>query len=213
MNKNYKSCENGHFFASSFESCPHCKNQTENPTGQSSIGQGNLDSDKTSLIGNMGNPTGNASGNDKTIGNVTQRVGSEGAYTSDDGDRTRVVTSPGNISKEPKISATRKLVGWLVSYSLSEFGVDFKLYEGQNIIGRDQNCTIRITEDPSISSKHATILFRGNQFYLRDEMSTNPSFVNKEEVMPGNTIKLNDGDTIKVGGTDLLIRYALLKTE
>jgi pSer/pThr/pTyr-binding forkhead associated (FHA) protein len=41
-------------------------------------------------------------------------------------------------------------------------------------------------------------------------MSTNPSFVNGEEVMPGNTVKLKDGDSIMVGKTVLLLRYAML---
>jgi len=135
-----------------------------------------------------------------------------GGGSGDDG-RTVVVSSakksgePGDV---PKSTPSRKLVGWLVSYTINELGIDFRLYEGQNNIGRDGKNTIRITEDSSISSHHATILCRGGQFYLRDEMSTNPSFVNGEEVMPGNTIKLKDGDSIMVGKTVLLIRFSAL---
>jgi hypothetical protein len=210
MNKNYKSCENGHFYASTFESCPHCKNQAEIPSDKNSFEKNELDTDKTTLIGNLEKNTMN---NDKTQATITQEGSNQYYPPSDEGDKTRIVTNSGGSTMRQNIPASRKLVGWLVSYTISDLGVDFKLFEGQNIIGRDPKSNIRITEDPSISSKHATILFRGNHFYLRDEMSTNPSFVNKVEVMPGNTIKLNDGDTIKVGDTELLIRQAIIKTE
>lgn len=213
MNKNYKSCEKGHFYASTFESCPHCKNQFDLPSNNSSSESNEHDTDKTKIIGQSVNTTENVSGIDKTIGNKTQRVSGQHSFPTNDDDKTRVVSNPGKNPQSQSPSASRKLVGWLVSYTLSDLGVDFKLYEGQNVIGRDHNCNVRITEDSSISSKHATLLFRGNHFYLRDEMSTNPSFINQEEVMPGNTIKLNDGDKIRVGDTELCLRYALIKTE
>jgi hypothetical protein len=210
MSKNYKNCEQGHFYASTLSSCPHCQNQ--NDTVASGPNMGN-DSDKTALMG----------GDKKSFGNIgdqtgpshmeTVKVGTPFAASGGDSGRTMVVpstkSSEGKV-EEAKATPSRKLVGWLVSYTISELGVDFRLYEGQNNIGRDGKNTVRITEDTSISSHHATILYRGGQFYLRDEMSTNPSFVNEEEVMPGNTIKLADGDEIRVGKTLLVLRVSVI---
>jgi hypothetical protein len=216
MNKNYKHCDKGHFYAASFSNCPHCQNQSD--TGHSAGYGSNSDSgdtDKTALMGNAqthasSSPPPNAGQASGGFAD-TVKVGSHGSG-NDDG-RTVVVSSGKKIDDKgevPKSSPARKLVGWLVSYTINDLGIDFRLYEGQNNIGRDTKNIVRITEDPAISSHHATILFRGGQFYLRDEMSTNPSFVNGEEVMPGNTVKLKDGDSIMVGKTVLLLRYAML---
>ena len=218
MNKNYKNCDKGHFYPATYSSCPHCQNQSEDnfPSGEAA-NYGSDDSDKTVIMGNGGLNAANpqVSEGASSVTSDTVKVGTPyGGVSVDDG-RT-VVVSSGKKTREqgetPKSTPSRKLVGWLVSYTINELGVDFRLYEGQNNIGRDGKNTVRITEDSSISSHHATILFRGGQFYLRDEMSTNPSFVNGEEVMPGNTVKLNDGDTIMVGKTVLMLRFAVLPT-
>jgi len=216
MNKNYKNCEQGHFYPSTFSSCPHCQNQS------STVASGNVgsvtsdDSDKTALMGNGGRIQPASDPSFGSVGSSSQgatvQVGMPFSANEDQG-RTIVVSSgPRSGQKESDVKPTpsRKLVGWLVSYTISELGVDFRLYEGQNNIGRDTKSTVRITEDSAISSQHATILNRGGQFYLRDEMSTNPSFVNGEEVMPGNTVKLNDGDSIMLGKTVLMLRVSIL---
>lgn len=214
MNKNYKNCDRGHFYSATFSSCPHCLKDSPESDGRPVpiIDE----TEKTIMMGNEGvNPVPSSSnfGGDSSVTRDTVKVGTPFGGGSGDEGRTVVVSSarktgePGDV---PKSTPSRKLVGWLVSYTINELGVDFRLYEGQNSIGRDGKNTVRVTEDSSISSHHATILYRGGQFYLRDEMSTNPSFVNGEEVMPGNTIKLKDGDSIMVGKTVLLIRFSAL---
>ena len=210
MNKNYKNCDQGHFYPSTFSSCPHCQNQ---PSTTDSTGIESGDNDKTALMGNAGKSLqGMGTEGASPSFMETVKVGTPNPSIGDNG-RTMVVPSTkGSDTKgeEQRPTPSRKLVGWLVSYTISELGVDFRLYEGQNNIGRDVKNTVRITEDGSISSHHATILFRGGQFYLRDEMSTNPSFVNEEEVMPGNTVKLADGDAIRVGKTLLMLRFSFV---
>lgn len=217
MNKNYKSCDRGHFYPATHSSCPHCQNQSE-PTNDSnrSSGMGTGDTEKTALMGNPGLSGGQQKFSPGEMGSVpfgeTVKVGTPFGSVPDDG-RTVVVPTGGNKENpwdKAKSSPSRKLVGWLVSYTINELGVDFRLYEGQNNIGREAKNTVRITEDPSISSHHATILNRGGMFYLRDEMSTNPSFVNGEEVMPGNTVKLKDVDSIMLGKTVLMLRVSIL---
>lgn len=217
MSKNYKNCDKGHFYPSNLGACPHCQGQSETGFEMPQNNQGMLDeTDKTALMSNKGNSipgTVVADNAGAAYPSETIPLGNPISGNSGHGDRT--VVFPGGGKKEDekvaRPTSARKLVGWLVSFTITEFGIDFQLYEGQNNIGRDASCTIRITEDASISSKHATILFRNDQFYLRDEMSTNPSFVNGEEVLPGNTVKLNDGDSITIGKTELIIRVAQIK--
>lgn len=102
----------------------------------------------------------------------------------------------------------RKLVGWLVSFSLDESGRDFRLFEGKNKLGRNLSNDIRISQDGKISGDHATILFRGDAFYVKDEMATNPSFHNDEEIKPGQTVEVKDGDKLQFGSNTFIIRQA-----
>lgn len=98
-----------------------------------------------------------------------------------------------------EVRSSRKLVGWLVSYSLSEMGVDFKLFEGRNIIGRDLDCQISV-DDSTVSARHAVLLFRAGRYSITDQQSTQGTFVNGEDIELVSKY-LNDGDVIKVGKT------------
>jgi hypothetical protein len=212
MNKNYKNCEKGHFFSANLKSCPHCEVQNESGFIYSKGDESNIDNtDKTVIMSDHKSSARNTTVDDNEDTYTcegTIPLSNQTSENSNLADRTVVFSKSGeqNEKKGSRHTSARKLVGWLVSYTITEFGIDFRLYEGQNTVGRDSSCTVRISEDTSISTKHATILFRNHQFYLRDEMSTNPSFVNGEEVMPGNTVKLNDGDSITIGKTVLFIR-------
>ena len=83
----------------------------------------------------------------------------------------------------------------------------FKINEGSNSIGSKSDNSITIT-DGSISSKHAIILYKQGQFLISDEMSSNGTFVNGEELQPRIPSSLMDGDEIKVGDTTFLFRVA-----
>ncbi|MEZ5347277.1 MAG: PrsW family glutamic-type intramembrane protease [Pyrinomonadaceae bacterium] len=77
-------------------------------------------------------------------------------------------------------------------------GKTFELETGHMLIGRSANCTVRfdpLTEKIA-SSQHAFIEAHLDGFYIRDNSSTNGTFVNDQKV---NTIKLSDGDTILFG--------------
>jgi len=95
---------------------------------------------------------------------------------------------------------TRKLVGWLVTYSFDPMGVDFRLYEGRNIIGRDMDCNITIN-DNMVSAKHAVLLYRKGKYSITDSQSSWGTFVNGENIdlVPRY---LEDGDIIRVGKTE-----------
>lgn len=101
----------------------------------------------------------------------------------------------------------RKLVGWLVSYTLDDMGMDFKLYEGRNIIGRNADCQITIA-DKTVSGEHAVILFRSGRYSITDKQSSQGTFVNDEDIELEPRY-LSDGDLIRIGRTILKFRSAL----
>jgi pSer/pThr/pTyr-binding forkhead associated (FHA) protein len=63
-------------------------------------------------------------------------------------------------------------------------------------IGRGTSCRVRITEK-TISELHASIKWNKGAFRLKDEKSTNGTFLNGKEVR--RELKLADGDKIKIG--------------
>ena len=56
------------------------------------------------------------------------------------------------------------------------------------------------------------ILYRGNKFYLTDELSTNGTKLNGKELVPRDPYELNDGDEIQVGDTNLLLLILYIHT-
>jgi hypothetical protein len=98
----------------------------------------------------------------------------------------------------------RKLVGFLVSYTLDSNGVFFPLYEGKNYIGRNKTCNIYIQKDNKISEKHFSILYRAidKKFKFKDEQSTNGTFVNGALLDEG---ELSNHNRIRIGSTELIL--------
>ncbi len=96
-------------------------------------------------------------------------------------------------------SEKRKLVGWLVTFSNDEYGQDYRLYAGKNRIGSASGCDV-VINDTSASGEHTTILFRDNEFLIKDNFSTNGTKINGVTIDEG---KLKDGDVIKLGNTSL----------
>ncbi|MEI6124071.1 MAG: FHA domain-containing protein [Bacteroidota bacterium] len=144
--------------------------------------------DKTKIDMPLGNPT------DKT---QIFSGGTSGA------DLNKTQIFQGATDQEPVFNSAsdrsgRKLVGWLVSFTIDANGADFRLFEGRNIVGSDPACDIVVGNDHTISTKHLTILYRMGVFKFKDEFSTNGTFINEEFKEEGNLV---DGDTIKVGNT------------
>jgi len=102
-------------------------------------------------------------------------------------------------SHEPR----KKLVGFLVTYSRSQNGVFFPLYEGRNAVGSDPSQNVHIEGDTQISGKHLFILYRvhDRKFKIKDEMSTNGTFINGDIIDEG---ELKNFDMIRIGDTHLV---------
>mgnify|MGYP001027002001 CR=1 FL=1 len=215
----FKKCSNGHFYKEDLNACPYCPGGNAGSTGASGaddLGKtmvtsvnpgggsneaktevfgagGSSDSEKTQVYGNAGS-TGNAGGVSSAPKRDLNRTFIAGM------DEEEGISGDGSsIKSEPR--ATRRIVGWIISYELDPMGVDYRIYEGTNTIGRDPKNTIIITKDTTISSEHVTILYRKGKFKIKDRMTANGTYVNGEELEVEEAYDLNDGDTVKVGNT------------
>ncbi|MFM2037203.1 MAG: hypothetical protein RL432_142 [Bacteroidota bacterium] len=213
----FKKCTNGHFFKEELPSCPYCPggtNQINNDlsstvatTSNEVNSTGNADLDRTRVVGSN-EP---ASNTDKT--NVAG-VSSVSSTPKRDLNRTFIAdveettTDRGEVKIESAPRSTRRIVGWIISYSLDPMGVDYRIFEGTNTIGRDSKNTIPITKDPTISGEHVIILYRNGKFKIKDKMTANGTFLNDVELEVEEAYDLGDGDVIRVGNTTFKFKSA-----
>lgn len=215
-------CDNGYFFPSNLDQCPYCEdgkgggNVQDMPPSIPKMGNQGLGNDDGPNIGIGGLAKTKLDMGDDDLGgggfgggggfNPSQtEIFGVGGGGGGDLSRTQIFTGGGmggfdpapNFPQVPDQQG-RKMVGWLVSFTIDENGVDFRLYEGRNIIGADPGCDITVTGDHSVSGKHLTILHRMGHFKFRDEFSTNGTFINDVFVEEGT---LKDGDVIRIGET------------
>lgn len=177
---NNKVCANGHIYDSSLAQCPYCP--SSNLKSKLAKGPEGITDTFT---------PGSSKGKD-----ITKIMNKEQSKASN---KTIIVSK--DDEQSPKNSG-RKLMGWLVSFSLNPNGQDFKLYEGRNLISGDPNGDIYLN-DPAVSTPHCMILFRGDKIRIKDELSTNGTMHNGAEI---DEAELKDGDVIKVGRTELKFR-------
>jgi hypothetical protein len=218
---NYTKCPNGHLYPNTQTACPYC------PSGNATnITQpNNLDKTSITVPNNGGGGTDlnktqitditakSSSGIEPTLVNGAQSASAGEAFGKPkDLNRTFIQTEEGSADGtfgEGNARPSRKITAWLISYTIDPMGVDFRIYEGTNTIGRDPENTISITEDHSISSKHVSLLCRKDRFYLKDEMTANGTFINDVDIEIGIPYELKDGDKIKIGSTILKFRTAI----
>ena len=194
--KGFKQCEKNHFYKEDLDECPYC------PGGTVADAQ---DGTKTAILGNDDNST-------KTVVFGNQKSENIDAPKKDF-DPTRTIVTPSKSSDDSEKSdevqiSKRKLRGWLVTFDIEEFGTDYKIFEGRNLIGKKSTCDITVL-DNEVSSEHAVILFRKDKFEISDQMSTNGTVLNGELLESHKPNLLVDGDEIVVGKTSLLFKTAI----
>lgn len=214
MQGEFKQCPNGHYYQG--DNCPYCKNNNRSAgptTSSTEIYVGNTDGDFTNnpdqattiAYGGSGGTTTIIDGQETVVnGNGKGATVHNRTVFGDEDSCARDSNIPGT-RKETRYS--RRLVGWLVSYSFDELGVDYKLYEGRNIIGRDADCNITVN-DGRMSGKHAVLLFRANKYSLTDSQSSHGTFVNDVDIEL-EPHYLKDGDIIRMGNTVFKFRTSL----
>lgn len=82
------------------------------------------------------------------------------------------------------------------AYWLSSEEGDFRLREGDNVLGRDAGLAVRI-DRPGVSRRHACIRVEGGRATLTDLDSKNGTFVGSEPLSSPRV--LYDGDEVRLG--------------
>jgi hypothetical protein len=93
--------------------------------------------------------------------------------------------APPNAAASPAPAAPRaqerKVVGILVTYSWKPDGQVFPVREGRNLIGRGEECDIRVPEDPMLSQVNSHVTFR-QSFVVGDMVSMSGTDLNGDPV-------------------------------
>jgi hypothetical protein len=76
-------------------------------------------------------------------------------------------------------------------------GTRIPLVHGMTI-GRDPDCNLQL-DDGYVSTQHARIVTRGDDFFVEDAGSTNGTFVNRRRVAEPTLVRR--GDTVQIGRT------------
>lgn len=123
-------------------------------------------------------------------------------------------------------------MGWLVVHDENAVPQTHPLHIGRQIVGRksvSRPCDIMIdTDDPYMGRNHCIVEVKpsrsgGYDFFLSDvtmtsgspeRMSTNGTFVNAypTALRPKDMVYLNDGDTIQMGKTKVVIKTHIAAT-
>lgn len=99
---------------------------------------------------------------------------------------------------EKPIDADLHYLAW-VSLAEDEDN-QFRIRKNSVLIGTDPAADFYV-DDPTVSVRHAIIFEKADGFYVSDAESVMGTFLNKKRVLEPQ--KLNDGDIIRVGETDL----------
>ena len=86
--------------------------------------------------------------------------------------------------------------------SLSWNGTKRQIGKRRMLIGRSRDCDIQL-EDSNVSRRHAEVRQEGASYWIVDLDSTNGIEVNGQRQ---KRAKLEDGDRVKLGATELLFR-------
>jgi len=111
-----------------------------------------------------------------------------------------------------KSGGARKIVGFLVSYTLKPEGAVFPLFEGKSVIGRSESADICL-KDKQISDPHLTILYRlaDRKFTFEDHKTTNGTYLNGRLCAVGEVGELHNGDLIRIGNIELIFTEILIR--
>jgi hypothetical protein len=92
----------------------------------------------------------------------------------------------------------RHVVGWIVAQTGNHRGMDFRLFEGKNVVGTAANCDIVVT-DAYLSARHCTIRYDNGNFVVIDLDSRNGTYVNSKKISKYDLI---DNDTVRLGKSE-----------
>lgn len=110
---------------------------------------------------------------------------------------------PAGPRKTVLLTEQRKapVVGWFVAMDGEQKGEDFRIRDGQNILGSGAEADI-VIRDGTVSSRHASLRYKDHRFYLTDLDSTNGTFLNDASESLARE-ELKDNDTVRLGAISL----------
>ena len=203
----------GYYDASVHASCPYCAGgassfgATTAPNGASSFGE--TTSPNGTGYGSTGDPFGPTA--PPSGGNYAGNMGGtiavdpyhDGGNMADNMEPTQI-GGIGSMGSADGGSMVDPVCGWLVCIDGPEKGVDFRVHNGYNYIGREIG-DIHISNDLQISrEKHAMIAYDAddNTFFFGPADGRNIIKLNGRSVF--NAEEIHAYDVIKVGTTKLL---------
>ena len=205
----FKQCNKGHFYKDTLNDCPYCPKDGTSSTGAKTELIGGTDTQRTSAAVEsqktqvFGGEVSSDLSTSKKAPSGSSEPKFDATKTIIGGGSSKVDDSNNNSQKVNR----RKLRGWLVSFDIEEFGMDFRVIEGRNTLGQSSSNDITII-DEQISGMHALILCKKDKFILSDELSSNGTLLNGKDLTPREPNTLNDGDEIRIGTTNLLFKTA-----
>jgi len=93
------------------------------------------------------------------------------------------------------------VVGWFVALTGEQKGEDFRVHDGQNVIGSAPDADI-VLRDTAISGKHASLRYKDQKFFLTDLDSSNGTYLNDSST-PIAREELKDNDIVRIGEVSL----------
>ena len=93
------------------------------------------------------------------------------------------------------------VVGWFVALTGEQKGEDFRIRDGQNVIGSAPDADI-VLRDTAVSGKHASLRYKDQKFFLTDLDSTNGTYLN-DGTGPIAREELKDNDVVRIGEVSL----------
>lgn len=111
------------------------------------------------------------------------------------------------MNKDIKSNGKKMVVRHSVGLEIIEPGNSYNLrkggvipIQGEITIGRSNGNTF-VLDDPYVSSRHARVFIKNNEYIIEDLESTNGTLVNKVRISGRKYLK--SGDIIKIGNTIL----------
>ncbi len=186
-----KRCENGHFIDDSWDLCPYCPAETNDP--EIPIVRPSRFGSQEVRPSSQPEPRRPSAVPPSSI--VPRR---DTAPVQPPQERT--VAAP---KLDPNAVAKRYVVGWLVGLNGAARGESFPVRIGRNVLGRDRRSDIVVNDDQA-SSHHADLVFRPEErrFILMDHNSTNGTYVNEVEIEPRRDLATKD--IVRIGSVRFL---------
>ncbi len=85
--------------------------------------------------------------------------------------------------------------------------VEAALVENELVVGRGEDCRLKITGDGEVGRKHFRVIRQGDTYLVEDLESRNGTFVN-DEACRITQRRLRSGDVLLVGSNTILVFFA-----